>query len=319
MTSVRSQHPQICLLFVLILAWTSAAEGAPPSATPNQGGLRYTIAVESFENRSGWRGQVEIGHQLGIVLADVLNQSQRFIVVGETDLRRMGMEEQDLAASGRAASGNNTPATGHLAPAQLLVRGAITHVQHDTASDQGGLNLGRGLRVGAGRRETEINATFYIVDSTTGQIVASESVEASSRSFGVRVRKQRGSQSGEYSLERDKNLMKALTEAAEEAVAWMSQQLGGIQWQGQVVLVDGETILINRGSREGVTQGMRLVAGTLRVIRDPSNGEILDQSLEEEVASLEVERVNEKTSVCRVLTGDPRRVRQNLTVFPTRN
>ena len=40
----------------------------------------------------------------GIVLTDLLNQTGKFIVLGETDMRQEAMAEQDLAASGRTAS-----------------------------------------------------------------------------------------------------------------------------------------------------------------------------------------------------------------------
>ena len=66
-------------------------------------GLRYTIGVTKFENRSGWRGQWDIGDAWGAVLTDSLYQTGRFIVVGEKDMRQDAMMEQDLAASGRYA------------------------------------------------------------------------------------------------------------------------------------------------------------------------------------------------------------------------
>ena len=69
------------------------------------GGLRYSITVSKFENRSSWDGQWDLGHAWGAVLTDSLNQTGRFIVLGETDMRREALQEQDFAASGRAAGG----------------------------------------------------------------------------------------------------------------------------------------------------------------------------------------------------------------------
>ena len=69
------------------------------------GGLRYSITVTQFENRSGWAGYWDIGDAWGTVLTDMLNQTGKFIVLGETDMRYAAMDEQDFAASGRTASG----------------------------------------------------------------------------------------------------------------------------------------------------------------------------------------------------------------------
>jgi curli biogenesis system outer membrane secretion channel CsgG len=96
------------------------------------GGLRYSVTVSQFENEAGWYGHWDIGNAWGTVLTDLLNQSGRFIVLGETDMRYEAMAEQYLAASGRTAGGGKAPATGQMTPAQILVKGAITHVQDDT-------------------------------------------------------------------------------------------------------------------------------------------------------------------------------------------
>ena len=85
-------------------------------------GLRYSITVSKFENRSGWRGQWDLGHAWGAVLTDALNQTGRFIVLGEKDMRNEALREQDLAASGRTAGGRNVVVTGQMTPAQLLVK-----------------------------------------------------------------------------------------------------------------------------------------------------------------------------------------------------
>ncbi len=304
----------VLLLFALTLTISAPLEAKKKSGK-SDGGLRYTVLVSDFENKSGWRGQANLGSELGEVLTSVLHESQRFIVLGENDLRRQSMEEQDLVASGRGASGNDAPATGRMAAAQLIVRGAITHVQDDTASDNGGIGLGRGLRVGAGRNKTEINATFYMVDSSSGMVVASKNVVAGANSFGFNVRKRNRHNDGEYGMKRKDNLMKALIKASEEAVEWMSAEVDGLVWKGQVVMKEGDKIYVNRGQREGTFQGMSLEVGTLKTLTDPTTGEILDQFIDPVVAKLEVEQVKEKLSICRVVSGKPADVRNRSTVM----
>jgi curli biogenesis system outer membrane secretion channel CsgG len=119
----------------------------PLKAQEIAGGLRYTISVSKFENRAGWRGQWDIGDAWGTVMTDMLNQTGEFIVLGETDMRYAAMDEQDLAASGATAGGKKAPVSGQLTPAQLLVKGAITHAQGSTSGAGGGIRI-KGIRLG---------------------------------------------------------------------------------------------------------------------------------------------------------------------------
>ena len=142
---------------------------ATPAAPAAGGNLRYSITVSKFENQAGWHGQWDIGDAWGSVMTDALQASGRFIVLGEGDMRKEAMNEQDLGASGRTAGGGKTPAIGQMTPAQLLVKGAITHVQDSTTGGEGGIGF-RGIRIGGSKDAGEINATVYVVDSRTGQV-----------------------------------------------------------------------------------------------------------------------------------------------------
>ena len=97
------------------LAWamvgTLLIAAAPAAAQEATGGLRYSITVTKFENQSGWHGQWDLGHTWDTVLTDMLNQTGRFIVLGESDMRGAALAEQDLGASGRTAGGAKTPVT----------------------------------------------------------------------------------------------------------------------------------------------------------------------------------------------------------------
>ena len=96
------------------------ATAVPAVAEEATGGLRYSITVTKFENQAGWHGQWNLGDAWDTVLTDMLNQSGKFIVLGETDMRAAALDEQDFAASGRTAGGAKAPVTGQMTPAQLL-------------------------------------------------------------------------------------------------------------------------------------------------------------------------------------------------------
>jgi len=276
------------------------------------GGLRYSITVSKFENRAGWRGQWDIGDAWGTVLTDMLNQTGRFIVLGEQDMRREAMAEQDLAASGRVAGGGKAPATGQMTPAQLLVKGAITHVQDSTAGGGGGLSVGR-VRVGGRGGKGEINATIYVVDSTTGQVLASKSVVGESTRKGLSLGYSGAGWGGDAGGFKNDNVGKAVEAACADAVEFLVAQLPSIPWTGSVVDIQDGSVIINRGSREGISAGQTFVVGDAKILRDPDTGEVLDHSVKE-VARLQVRQVRERISICSVSSGSAGQVRKGMAV-----
>ena len=273
----------------------------PLAAAAQSGGLRYTITVTQFENQAGWHGQWDIGDAWGTVLTDILNQSGKFIVLGESDMRGAALAEQDLGASGRTAGGAKTPVTGQLTPAQLLVKGAITHVQHDVEGGGGGVRI-KGFRVGGKGGKSEINVTIYMVDSTTGQILESKSVVGTAKKKGASVGYSTGDWGAAFGGHKDDNLGKAIADASSQAVDWMITRLPNVPWRGSVVMVQNGQVYINRGSREGVSSGQEFVVGETEVIRDPDTGEVLDESVNE-IARLRAATVKEKLTICDVVSG----------------
>jgi curli biogenesis system outer membrane secretion channel CsgG len=282
------------------------------SLAAQTGGLRYSITVTKFENKAGWSGHFDVGDAWATVMTDLLNQSGKFIVLGEKDMRSEALSEQDFAASGRTAGGAKAPVTGQMTPAQLLVKGAITHVQDDTAGGGGGISYG-GIHVGGRGGKGEINATIYIVDSTTGQVLASKSVTGVSTQKGLSVGLYRGGLGASASGYQNDNVGKAVTAACDEAVKFLIGQLPKIPWTGSVVQSANGKVYINRGTREGVASGQTFIVGTAEVIRDPDSGEVLDSTMSE-VARLACDTVKEKLSICTVSHGTLASVRKGMAV-----
>lgn len=286
---------------------------APQTVSAATGGLRYTITVSKFDNQAGWAGQWDIGDAWGIVLTDVLNQSGRFIVLGEKDMRKEAMDEQDFASSGRTAQGAKTPVTGQMTPAQILVKGAITHVQ-ETGRSGGGVSV-RGISLGGSGGKAEVNITMYMVDSTTGQVLASTSVIGKSTSSGLGVGYHRSGWSGTYSNFQKTNVGKAIQDAVAQGADWMIAQLPSVPWTGTVSRVIGNNVYINRGNREGVTTGQIFTVGSSDIIRDPDTGQILDEIITE-VARIQAVTVRENISICTVISGNPEAIAVRMRVQP---
>ena len=298
-------------LHVSILA-TLLIIAIPVAAQEAAGGLRYSITVTKFENRAGWHGQWDIGDAWGTVMTDMLNQTGRFIVLGETDMRGAALDEQDFAASGRTAGGNKAPVTGQMTPAQLLVKGAITHVQDNTAGAGGGVRI-KGFKLGGGGGKGEVNATVYIVDSTTGQVLASTNVVGVSKKKAMNVGYGTGDWGAAFGGHKNDNVGKAVQAACAEAVEFLLGQLSNVSWTGSVVMTKGEKVYVNRGSREGVAVGQLFTVGEVEVIRDPDTGEVLDEDMTE-IAALEVTQVKEKLSICSITSGDAGAVAKGMAI-----
>ena len=285
---------------VIVLSFVAACIGFAADA----GNLRYSISVSKFENKANWSGRWNLGDAWGTILTDSLMQTKRFIVLGEKDMRAEAMAEQDLAASGRTAQGNKKPAIGQMTPAQLLVKGAITHVEGDTEGGKKGIGF-KGLRIGVGGSKTEISVTIYVVDSRTGQVKASKSVVGKAGKSGVSLGYHGGALgglTGDMENFAKDNIGQATIDAVNQAVEFLMGQLESIPWEGSVVSANNGKIIINRGSREGVTQGLKLIVGKAEEITDPDTEEVLDRSVQK-VATLVVETVREKIAICKVAEG----------------
>jgi curli biogenesis system outer membrane secretion channel CsgG len=293
------------------------ADDTPPpipaaTAAPAAGGLRYTIAVTKFENRANWTGRYNLPDTFGAVLTDSLQNTGRFIVIAEADMRQAALGEQDFAASGRTAGGDKAPVKGQMTPAQLLVKGEITNFQDGTQGGGGGIGFG-GIRVGGGSKTAEIDGIIYIVDSSTGQVKASQKLHGEVKSSSLSVGIDRGGFDGNVGAFKKTNVGKAMEMAIDQAVSFLTGQLENIPWTGNVILVKGNQVYMNRGEREGVTVGQVFKVGSAEVLRDPGTGEVLDTSFTEK-AQIRVDSVKEKISICSLVSGSG--VTQGMSISP---
>ena len=267
------------------------------------GNLRYSIMVNKFENKANWRGQWELGDAWGTIFTDQLVQSGKFIVLGEADMRGAALQEQDLAASGRTAGGKKAPKMGRMTPAQLLVKGAITHVQ-ETKGGGGGFGF-KGITIGGDAGSAEINITIYLVDSATGQVKASKSVIGKSGKKGLSLGyhgSALGGLTGDIGGFMKDNMGKAAMDACNHALEFLVAQLDSIPWEGSVSLVKSDKLIINRGTREGVAVGMKFDVGKIEEVVDEDTGEVLDSELTK-IGTVTVTEVKEKICYTTALEG----------------
>ena len=273
------------------------------SALAGGSNLRYSIQVNKFENKANWRGRWELGDAWGTIFTDQLVQSGRFIVLGEADMRGAALQEQDLAATGRMAGGKKAPKMGRMTPAQLLVKGAITHVQ-ETKGGGGGFGF-KGITIGADGGSAEINITIYLVDTTTGQVKASKSVIGKSGKKGLSLGyhgSALGGLTGDLGGFMKDNMGKAASDACNQALEFLVAQLDSIPWEGSVALAKADKLIINRGTRDGVAVGMQFDIGKVEEVVDEDTGEVLDSDMKK-LGTVTVTEVKEKVAYTTPLEG----------------
>ena len=305
-----------CLCLGLLMFFTgNLAHSENTIPAPPTGNLRYSITVTKFKNEAGWHGRWSVGDGMKTSMTNLLHKSGWFIVLGDGEMRQEAMKEQDFVASGRTAGGKKAAKIGRMTPAQLLVRGSITHVQDDVGGGGGGFSF-QGISIGGSAGEAEMNITIYLVDSETGQVVASTDVIGKSGRRGFTVGyhgSALGGLGGNFGGHQKDNVGKAMEDAVGQAVQFLIAQLGSIAWEGSVVLVKGDKIIINRGSREGVAVGRQFKVGGVEELVDPDTGEVLDSEMTE-VGTIKVTKVKEKIAYCVPVSGSG--MQKGMSVFP---
>jgi curli biogenesis system outer membrane secretion channel CsgG len=198
---------KMCLGVALALVAGSAFAGGP------------TIGVAEFTNQSGaawWRGGV--GWELSDMLSNELSSSGDFHVVERQKLQNV-MEEQNLAASGRVAKGTGAK-IGKLTGAQYLITGTVSAYEENTASTGGGISF-KGIGLGGKKSEAYLAVDLRVIDTTTGDVSYSRTVEGRSSSSGIAVGVSRGGFGGSLAHEENTPTGKAIRAALVEATDYL--------------------------------------------------------------------------------------------------
>jgi curli biogenesis system outer membrane secretion channel CsgG len=325
------QRHTLFIVSLLILTTLSLArskeeskkeEAEPQSeAVKEYTGLKYTIQVQEFDDKSGvaaipveWKiampwlqdgagdpsSAPALPSALQSMLNNALHESGAFLVVAPSrereDLRKNKYESE----TSEVVKGDRTAQAGKMAPAQLLVYASIIGqgVTESKGNRVGNL-LGTGIGVGSKKETSEITFQIDVYDATTGLTVASKTIT------GTSVSKSKSSNffGLEQSKETNDNLALASMDALNQAVNLIINSLDVIPWVGTVVgkTPDGK-VMINAGERESVKQGQKFTAGKADRVEDPDTGETLDWWVEE-AAILEVTELKDKMAYCKIVSS----------------
>jgi curli biogenesis system outer membrane secretion channel CsgG len=149
-----------------------------------------TLGVAEFRNDTSagwWSGGV--GRELAGMLTNELAGTGKFKMVEREKLDAV-LEEQDLADSGRISKKSGAK-IGKLTGAKYLVVATLSSFEEDVKGTGGGLSF-RGISVGGKKEEAYLAVDLRVVDTTTGEVEYTRSVEARASSGGLAVGVYRG-------------------------------------------------------------------------------------------------------------------------------
>lgn len=148
------------------------------------------VGVAEFQNDTSagwWSGGV--GRELAGMLANELSGTGKFKVVEREKLDKV-LDEQDLADSGRIKKSTGAK-IGQLTGAQYIIVGTLSAFENDVKGTGGGLSF-RGISVGGKKEDAYLAVDLRVIDTTTGEVEFTRTVEARASSSGMAVGVYRG-------------------------------------------------------------------------------------------------------------------------------
>lgn len=197
----------------------SLAVGALYAGNALAAGERPAVGVAEFKNESAagwWRGGV--GWELSGMLSNELASTNDFRVLERAKLEKV-LEEQNLAASGRVRAGTGGK-MGQVTGADYLVFGTVTAYEENTSSTGGGLSF-HGISLGGKSFEAYLAVDVRVVNSSTGEVDFSRTVEGRSSGGGVSIGVYRGGFGGDLAHEQNTPAGKAIRAALVEITDYL--------------------------------------------------------------------------------------------------
>jgi curli biogenesis system outer membrane secretion channel CsgG len=149
-----------------------------------------SMGVAEFKNDTSagwWTGGV--GRELAGMLTNELAGTGKFKMVEREKLDAV-LEEQDLADSGRISKKSGAK-IGKLTGAKYLVIATLSAFEENVSGGGGGLSFG-GISVGGKKEDAYLAVDLRVVDTTTGEVEFTRSVEARASSKGLALGVYRG-------------------------------------------------------------------------------------------------------------------------------
>jgi curli biogenesis system outer membrane secretion channel CsgG len=287
-----------------------AALGGPALAAPGGeaaagAGLKRTVAVYQFQTSDAAAATADA---LTAMLTDALVRDGRFVVVEREDLGDIATE-QTLGAQ-HSTTAETAAHAGKMIGASLIVRGSLTKYEPNAQGSAISIGLpvggfGGGNSLGMHGGHAVVGIALRVVDSTTGQVLATVKAEgtASSHGLDISAMSNSGAAIGVSTLKQTP-LGEAAEQAIDKAVPQIALAAQHAPWRAAVIEVDGPTVWVNAGADQNVATGTVLkVRRKSKDLTDPNTGEVLE-SLMSDVGQIRIDQVRERVSTAVVVGGD---------------
>jgi len=166
----------VLLTVIAILAVAAFLAAGPAAEKPRIGVLRFTNHTSA-----GW-WSASVGSELSDMLASELVSTRSFQVLDRKEIEAV-LGEQDLSDTNRVDQATKVK-MGKLKGAKYLVAATVSAFEEGVKGTGGGVSF-KGLSVGGKREKTYIAVDLKVVDSETGEIVDSRTIEAEAKGQGL--------------------------------------------------------------------------------------------------------------------------------------
>ncbi len=166
------------------------------------------LAVSEFKNEThAYWWTSDVGNDLAGMLTNELAGTEKFKMVERHNLGAV-LDEQDLASSGRVSKSTGAK-LGKMTGAQYVVVATVTSFDSKASGTAGGISF-HGIGVGGKHQEAYIAVDLRVIDTTTGEVEFTRTVEARSSSNGIGVSAYRGGFGGALASESNTPTGKAI-------------------------------------------------------------------------------------------------------------
>jgi curli biogenesis system outer membrane secretion channel CsgG len=173
------------------------------------------VAVADFTNTTTARWwDRDVGTELADMLTNELVATKAFTTVERNKLQSV-LGEQNLAVSGRVAPAAAAK-IGKVTGAEYLVTGTVSAFEEETSGSDGGLSFG-GFKIGGKKETAYLAVDLRVIDTSTGEIVDSRTVEGRSESGGFKLDLNKWGMDGSLGQESKTPIGKAIRSAIIES------------------------------------------------------------------------------------------------------
>ncbi|MCI0494725.1 hypothetical protein L0Z72_06925 [candidate division KSB1 bacterium] len=288
----------IALSLALLLILAAIAPAQSPKA------LKKRVAVFAFEDKTDhtwhwWTGQ-PVGQGMADMLVTELVKSGKYKVIERQEIEKI-LSEQKMGQTGLVTP-ESAAKVGQLLGVELAVIGSVTEFGHKK-SDTGGRIKGFGLGVSSTAASVGIDVRF--INTNTGEILAADNVREEESKKGLSVSTPQVDFKNQNDFD-ESVVGKATRKAVQKIMTMLDDKSATIAWEGKIVIVKGNTVIINAGAEAGIQVGdVFYVYSKGEDLIDPDTGLSLG-SLDSKIGSIQVTNNNVgngKASQCNIKEG----------------